>query len=760
MSSTSMSNGGSVPLTAVTKRNGELQQFDSSKITNSVLKCFMRGLGYAYADAKPIAEDITLRVQNLVFAKQDVPSVEDIQDMVENQLMAAGHFEAARAYIVYREDRNRNRLLSRVKPEEAEQIRRNSMYFEHPIQLFQFMSKYARFNEDKGRRETWEECVSRVMTFFQEQMKENKDLLSPLEWDDLGKAILSFQAFPAMRVMQMAGPALERCHVGVYNCSYLAVDNLNAFSEALYILMQGTGVGFSVETEYVDKLPRIRKQRKNQTPEVFVIPDTTEGWCDALKLGIQTWFNGFDVKFDYSAIRPSGALLKTKGGQASGPEPLKGLLEFTRNKILGRQGKWLRPIEAHDIMCKLAEIVQVGGVRRSSLISLSDLEDDDLRLAKHGQFWNTHKERMMANNSAVYNEKPTQIEFMREWLSLVESGSGERGIFNRGGVMNQIPKRRKKADFGVNPCGEIVLRNKQFCNLSIAVARAGDTKETLEHKVRIAAIFGVLQSTLTNFRYISEDWAKNCEEERLLGVDITGQADCPLLRYGVEGRVELLEHLKNVAVTTAKEFALRFGINIPMAVTCVKPSGNSAQFLNCSSGLHDRWSEYFIRHVRMSRHNPLTQLLMDEGVPYHPETGYSLENTPQIVFAFPVASPEGATTRKSKTAVQQLDNWRELKVHYTEHNPSATIYVKQDEWLDVGKWVWDNWEIVGGLSFLQSDDHVYPLAPYVEITKEEYIKLFEAFPNIDYGKIMAYEQYDQTELSGDFACVSGSCDLQ
>lgn len=636
--------------------------------------------------------------------------------------------------------------------------------FVTPIQALQYYDKYARWSQELGRRETWSETVERVIGFFHDQFEPQKSPLTNAEWDELRQAMFNLEAMPSMRIVQMAGPALQRCHVGAYNCAYLPLDSWEAFGELLYVLMQGTGCGFSVEVDSVDSLPRIKRQKGNKAKK-YTVPDSTQGWCHALVMGMQAWAEGEDIDFDFSRIRPQGAVLKTKGGRASGPEPLRQLLHFTKDKILKAQGRRLDPIDAHDIACFCGQIVQVGGVRRAATISLSDLDDRDMREAKTGQYWLNNVQRAMANNSVVYSERPKATVFMEEWLALAKSGTGERGIFNRGGLRSQLPPRRKKVkDFGVNPCGEIILRPRQFCNLSIAIARQGDTHESLARKVRLASIFGTLQSTLTRFQYLPGSWKENCEEERLLGVDITGQMDCELLRpTGYEktedDRKKLLQSLRAVAIATNKEYAQKLGIPESAAVTCIKPSGNSAQLFNCSSGLHPRYAKFYLRRLRIGAYTPISKLLKDSGVPWHPEVGQSAESATVLVFEFPVAAPEGAPTRHDLTAIQQLDNWLVWKDSYTEHNPSVTIYVNDEEWPSVGAWVYQNFDSIGGLSFLPKDGGMYELAPYEEISEKEYNKRAAALPAIDFQKLSDYEKEDMTEINREFACSGDKCEI-
>lgn len=562
-----------------------------------------------------------------------------------------------------------------------------------------------------------------------------------------------------MRLLWSAGEAARKTNVAAYNCSFIAPESLQDFGEIMYILMCGTGVGFSVEQQSIHKLPQIKKQTGKKLP-THVVEDSKEGWADAFVFGLKTWFNGEDVAFDYSRVRPQGARLKTMGGRASGPEPLRALMEFSRERILQRQGRRLNTLDVHDIICKIGEVVVMGGVRRSALISLSDLDDVDMRHAKDGAFYISHPERSMANNSAIYNEKPTVSEFLDEWLSLIKSGSGERGIFNRSTLLEQLPERRREsfashlATCGTNPCGEIILRSKQFCNLSEVVARAEDTPETLLRKIRLATILGTYQSTLTNFPYLSPEWKKNCEEERLLGVSITGQWDSPAVR-----NPETLRALKAEAIKVNEEYAKRFGINASTCVTCVKPSGTVSQLVDASSGMHPRHAPYYIRRIRISATDPLFKMLKDQKFPYKPEVGQTESDATTYVLEFPVKAPDGAIYRDDLSAIEQLEYWKQVKVNFTEHNPSVTVSVSDDEWLEVGNWLYKNWEIIGGLSFLPRTNHVYALAPYEAISKEKYEQLANALPKIDFAEIVCYEETDETQGAKELACVAGSCEL-
>jgi len=865
---------------------------------------------------------------------------------------------------------------------------------------FIFLRTYSRWNDELGRRESWEESVDRYINFMKENLGSK---LTDVEYNDIRENILYQKVMPSMRLLWAAGDAARRTSSTTYNCSFIAPTKLDDFGEVLYLLTCGCGVGFSVERHVVNQLPIVIKQTGNKT-KTHVVDDSREGWADALKLGIKTWYDGNDIDFNFSKIREKGARLKTMGGRASGPLPLVGLLQFTREKILSRQGDRLRPIDVHDIICKIGDIVVMGGVRRSSEISLSDIDDADMRNAKAGSFYVSEPQRTMANNSVAYKTKPTQQEFMEEWLSLMKSGSGERGIFNRSGMQEQMPIRRweKTGDnyytLGTNPCfdgetiietihgpkkikditeptmvysmgdngelvirdasaawktrenaetltitftsgkeltvtpehqiyvpdkgwvmakdlikydkvvhlqrqrrgaayigikltsedknsfrmehrfvyegandiklengwdinhidrnthnndidnlqamphsehatltrtqvpndhqvqgddgrfisapwsnhgakeikplpeylksnlhqyarvlsvepgpiidvydisvsgtnnvianfvvahncGEITLRSKQFCNLTEVVARAEDTFDTLKDKIRIATIMGTYQSSLTKLPYLSKEWKKNCDEERLLGVSITGQYDCEEVR-----KPRTLKRLRDYSIEINRQYAKKFKISPSLSITTCKPSGTVSQLVNSSSGAHPRYSKGYIRRVRISSTDPLYRLLRDQGVPCHPEVGYTEKDAMTFVFDFPVRAPKGCITRHDVTALDQLNHWKILKDNYTEHNPSITVYVGTNEWLEVANWVYNNWEIVGGLSFLpkEDDDHVYELAPYQEITKDEYEKLMKVFPKVDFSRLSEYEKDDQTEGAKELACKSGACEI-
>jgi ribonucleoside-triphosphate reductase len=647
--------------------------------------------------------------------------------------------------------------LSKKVPESVKKLAAESKkYFRNQLAEFVYYRTYSRWMDEEERRETWIETVDRYLSFMKENLG---DKLTGEEYSMVREAILKQEAMPSMRLLQFAGKAARATNVCAYNCSFIAPSQFQDFGEIMYILMCGSGVGYTVETKNVEKLPVVKVQT-GQKLETHIVEDSREGWANALVLGIKTWYSGKDIDFDFSQVRPAGARLNTFGGRASGPAPLQSVLVFAKEKITQKQGKKLDNIDVHDLICKIAEVVVSGGVRRSSLISLSNLDDQALRNAKVGQFWNTNPERAMANNSAVYEEKPSVEQFLDEWLALIRSGSGERGIFNRGGLAQTLPARRLKylkndlSSLGTNPCGEIILQSKQFCNLSEVVARSEDTEADLLRKIRVAAILGTYQSSLVNFPYLSKEWQKHCKEERLLGVSITGQWDCPAVR-----NADTLQKLKKEALKINKEYSKKFGVPESTCVTCVKPSGTVSQTVDCASGIHPRYAPYYIRRIRISTTDPLFQMMKDQGIPYYPEVGQDKENATTWVLEFPVKAPAGSVYKDELTALQQLEHWKMVKENFTEHNPSVTIYVGETEWIEVGNWLYQNWEIVGGISFLPRNNHVYELAPYEEINEERYETLKEAIGDIDFSLIMVYEKEDATEVKKELACAGGACEI-
>jgi len=709
--------------------------------------------------AEALAGTIATQVARILSQRERI-SVEAIQDLVEQQLMAHGHYDAAKHYILYREQHRKLRAERPIDEGTKEIFAETAKHFTGPhrqLQLTQAFDKFSRFNHNIGRRETWLETADRVVGFFRSELAKQDRQLPPELWQELHHGLVAMEVTPSLRAVQMAGPPLERCNSGVFNCWFQGMDGPRAMAEELYLLMQGGGVGFSVESRYVDAWPRVRKQTTKHPATPVGIEDDTEAWCDAVQLGLQTWLDGRDVEFDYSAIRPKGAVLRTKGGRSSGPEPLRNLLTFMRQTVLGAQGRRLTSLEIHDMTCMTHRIVLLGGVRRASGISLSDLDDTDLRDCKKGAFWNQHEYRNQANNSAVYDEKPSAVEFMEEWLSLAKSGSGERGIFNRGSLHKQLPERRKRRGlvFGCNPCGEVVLRSRQACNLSIAVGRGADNVEDLVRKTRLAALWGICQSLLTRFRYLNSEWAKNVAEERLLGVDIMGGMDCPLLLPGAPGREQLFQRLRHEVIEVDREWAERWQLPYSAATTCVKPGGDSSVLLDTSPSLKPYHGEHYIRRIRLERENPVAKVLTDAGVPVFDD----YDRSGMRVFEFPCQAPAGGITLAQHQSMDQLENWLEWKRHYTEHNPSVSVMVRPEDWLAVGNWVYAHWDEVGGLSFFPYDGGVYPLAPYETISAEEYAQRQAAFPEIEWWKIARYEQEDNTTLSQTVACAGGACQI-
>ena len=628
-------------------------------------------------------------------------------------------------------------------------------------QSFIHLSRYARWLPDANRRETWQETVTRYFDFFAKHLKDNNGFtLDAKTREELQTAVLSLKVMPSMRCLMTAGEALEKENIAGYNCSYVAVDSPRAFDEILYILMNGTGVGFSVESQFVEQLPRVAEDF-HDTDTCIIVRDSKLGWAKALKELVAMLYAGQIPSWDVSRVRPAGSPLKTFGGRASGPEPLVDLFKFCVRTFKAAAGRRLTTLECHDIVCKIAEIVVVGGVRRSALISLSDLYDDRMRHAKNGEWWNMNSQRALSNNSYVaQKERPTLTTFLDEWKALYESKSGERGIFSRYGAQQQAERSgRRIIDylFGCNPCSEIILRSMEFCNLSEIVIRADDTMETLMEKVRLATILGTFQSTLTNFGYIRKEWKKNCDEERLLGVSLTGIMDSKLTNGVTSGLAERLEQLKLVAVETNKAWAEKLGISQSTAITCVKPSGTVSNLVDSASGIHARHSDYYIRTVRADKKDPLAKMMIDAGF-YAEADVMRPEHT--WVFSFPQKAPKGCITRNQRTAIEQLEFWRTYQDHWCEHKPSATIYVKEDEWLDVGAWIYRNFDKVSGLSFLPNSEHIYQQAPYQDLTKSEYEEWVKKMPtNVDWSKLSDYELTDHTTGTQELACSAGVCEI-
>jgi len=740
----------------IEKRDGRLVPFDFDKISAAIWKAMVEAKEGTHDDAVLVAHQVAGELGR--FAKKYknfLPTVEGIQDSVEKMLMINDFTATAKAYILYRDKRAQLRALTAAVPTEMrEKIAASSKYFESPYQEFIFYQFYSRWSDTLGRRETWEETIDRFMDYMRERLGTK---LSEKEYAEVRTAILKRDVCPSMRLLWSSGKACRDTNVTAYNCAYIAPVSWRDLSEIMYVSMCGAGCGFAVEPENVEKFPQIQKQTGKKTPTI-IVEDSKVGWCDAFTKACEVWASGMDVDIDYSKVRPAGARLVTMGGRASGPAPLQELMQFTRRKILARQGRRLTTLNLHDIICQIGLIVVAGGVRRSALISLSALDDVELRDAKKGAFWQTEGQRSMANNSAVYETKPSAAEFLEEWVALVASGAGERGIFNRGGLATQMPTRRwtmvkDKRQLGINPCGEIYLQSKQFCNLTSIVVRPTDTASTLKRKMRLATLLGAYQATLTDFEYLSKEWKTNCEAEQLLGVSITGYYDNALVRTD-----KMLEALCAEGVATNRAYAKRFKRNPATAITCVKPHGNSGQLLGVGSGMHPWYAPYFIRRVRISVTDPLLKLAKEQGVPVYPEVGYSTSNASTMVLEFPVKAPEGAVCSSDVSSLEMLNEWKRLKERFTEHNPSVTIYVGDDEWVKVANFVYENWDIVGGLSFLPRNNHVYQLAPYQEITKEEYERRQKELGKLDFSRLVIYEKTDQTAGAKELACAGGTCE--
>ncbi len=749
----------------VQKRDGTITPFEAVKVAGAINKAMIQSGEGSPKESEIVANQVYAELVRIARKhKNFIPTVEGIQDTVEQELIRADYAKTAKHYILYREQRSKLRQKGiHVPPHVKKLAEESKKYFKNPLGEFVYYRTYSRWNDAEARRETWIETVDRYMAFMRENLGPK---LKEEEYKEVRETILKQEAMPSMRLLQFAGTAARATNVCAYNCSYIAPTNWRDFAEVMYISMCGTGVGWSVESANIQALPQIKMQNGKKLP-VHTVLDSKEGWCDAFLLGLQTWAGGQDVEFDFSQLRPAGARLKVMGGKSSGPAPLRELLRFSREKMLKRQGKHLENIDAHDIICKIGEIVVAGGVRRSAMISLSDLEDEKIRDAKKGQFYLTEGQRSLANNSAVYMHKPTEAEFLDEWITLMKSGSGERGIFNRGSLPKQLPERRLKlwkedgiydgqtitGLIGTNPCGEIILQSKQFCNLSEVVCRVEDTEESLLRKIRVATIIGTYQASLTDFKYLSKEWIENCRREALLGVSLTGQWDCPTVR-----NADVLKKLRAETIKVNKTYAKRFGISESSCITCVKPSGNLSQTVDCSSGMHPRHAPYYIRRIRIAATDALFKMIKDQGVPYYPEVGQTMESATTYVLEFPVKAP-GNIFRDDQSAIAQLQHWKLVKENYTEHNPSVTVSIGENEWIEVAHWLYQNWDIVGGLSFLPRDNHVYQMAPYEPIDEKRYREMLERFKHIDFSKIITYEKVDETELKRELACVSGVCDI-
>lgn len=634
----------------------------------------------------------------------------------------------------------------------------NNGDIQDPYRSFIAKSRYSRWLDDENRRETWQETVDRYVDFMKSTDAGQK--IEGYIWNDIRVAILNHDVMPSMRGLMTAGPALARENLAQFNCSFIAIDDVRAFDEALYVLMNGVGLGFSVESQYVAQLPTVNEHFET-TNTTIVVEDSKAGWARAFRELLAMLYAGQVPIIDVSKLRPAGARLKTFGGRASGPQPLVDLFDFAIATIKGARGRKLTPLEAHDLMCKVGDVVVVGGVRRSALISLSDLNNYEMSKAKTGAWWESTGYRRLANNSAVYYKKPSVGEFLTEWGSLYESKSGERGIINMEGLRGSglAPRRDLSQVQGLNPCAEILLRSKQLCNLTEVIVNDGDTKKELTRKVRLATILGTVQSSLTNFKYLRKVWKDNCEEERLLGVSLTGQFGHATLSggRGLDALASWLDALRQTAIETNAEYAANLGINVSTAITTVKPSGTVSQLTASSSGMHPWHNDYYIRTVRADNKDPMTQFMKDFGVPHEPDV-MAPETT--TVFSFPTAAPKDAITRKDLTAIEHLEIWKVYKTHWTEHNPSVTINVKEDEWIEVANWVYENWGFIGGISFLPYDTGNYKQAPYQDVTVAEYDQALAAMPkSIDWSWLSDYEHEDTTTGSQTLACTASNCEV-
>ena len=630
-----------------------------------------------------------------------------------------------------------------------------------PTQYQQFihLSRYSRWNYEEKRRETWEETVDRYFRFFKEHLKDNYNyIFKDQDISELRKAVLNLDIMPSMRCLMTAGPALKKENVAGYNCAYIHVDSIRSFDEILYVLMNGTGIGFSVERRYTEQLPFIPPEL-HDTDTTIIVADSKLGWARAFKELVALLYSGHIPKWDLSNVRKAGSILKTFGGRASGPEPLESLFKFTIKTAQEARGRKLKSIECHDIVCKVAEVVVVGGVRRSALLSLSDIDDDEMRHAKSGAWFHENPQRALANNSANYHDEPSTGTFLREWTALYDSKSGERGIFSsRASALQAKINSDRLVDqelysFGTNPCSEIILRSREFCNLSEVVIRSGDTMTEIGKKVKLATMLGTIQSTLTNFKYLSKDWRKNCEEERLLGVSLTGIMDNSLT---ANPKPESLQNLRRIAVHTNEALAQEIGINPSASITCVKPSGTVSQLVDSASGIHSRHSPYYIRRVRMDAKDPMTTFMQDLKWVWEPDITKPNET---VVFSFPVKSPKGSITREKRSAIQQLEVWALYQEHWCQHKPSITITVKEDEWLEVGSWVYNNFNTMSGVSFLPHTDHSYKQAPYEDCNKRTFNQLNNMICEADWSTLTQYEEEDYTVASQELACSAGFCEV-
>jgi len=744
----------------VCKRGGGEVPFDPRKIDGAVSRC------YAAMGLQPPAAATPAVVAVLSGKYGESCTVEQVQDTVETVLLSLGERAAAKAYMAYRDERAAARRMAVVTPELRSAYEAGAAAMGgDPLRTFQFFDKYSRWNGE--RRETWPECARRAVDHLRWLVvrEVGRDVFTTGEWDELVDAIVACDSLPSMRLLSQAGAAARRDDVSIFNCSFQVIDSLECFRESLLISMAGAGDAYSVESQFVRELPMVRHQR-GLRPDPHVVEDTSEGWADALMVGLSHWFDGADVVYDYSLLRPAGAVLHTKGGRASGPGPLRTVLKLARALVLSRQGSQLRPVDVNDLLCATGEAGNSGGMRRTAKLSLSDWGDTEMQDAKgRPGWWDTHPYRENANNSAVWPDGgPSQLDLIGQFQAMFTARSGERGVFSRENALRTMPRERAEylrrtggaRRLGTNSCAEIYLQSESFCNLTQGVARPGDDLESLRRKVRLAARMGTIQSLATRYRYLRPSWGAHGREERLLGVDVTGQMDCPLLR-GPDAGHALRELRAEVRRQNAAD-AARLGIRESMATTCNKPSGNSSAFLNAAPGINARKIRYGVRNARVSAASPIFRVLRACGVPMDPENGQQADTATKWVVHFPMAAPEGSFIESERSALQQLDHWLVNKRCWAEHNPSVTVTYSPDEMIGIIAWVWEHREEVGGVSFLPRADTVYRQMPYEETSREEYERALAAFPPIDWALIAAFEAEDMTTSSQELACSAGQCE--
>lgn len=739
-------------ITTITKRSGAAVPFDLSFVRRAISLAL--GATHTVADEAALSDQV---YQILCVKGSEEVTVEQTQDAVEDALLAAGLRDAAKAYISYRATHAVRREFA-VAGYLDELAKKELAALKTAFSVFVYKRTYARFIPAKRRREFWSETVDRFMGYMRRRAGSS---LSDAEYQEVHDAIHNLEVMPSMRLLQFAGAPVEKNELYGFNCCFVAPTCIKDLRDIMYLLMCGTGVGFSVERRFVDALPSVAE--RGWGIHHHVVQDSKEGWCDAFFLALETWWKGDDISFDTSLVRPAGARLKNTGGKASGPRPLQELLSHARDMLYVNRpadGR-LRSIDLHSLICKIGAIVVAGSIRRSALISLSDLSDTDMRDCKSGSWWQDNGHFGMANNSATYDSKPEWQEFAAEWKALEKSGSGERGIFNRSNLLSSLPARRFERigaaavhSLGTNPCGEIILQSGGLCNLSSVVCRPKDTLADLERKVRVAALIGTFQSSLTNFEYVQPKFSEVARQECLLGVSLAGQMDCPAVRSA-----EAFATLKKVALATNAEYAPRLGVPVSTCITTVKPDGTLGLITGASPGVHPAHAPFYIRRVRINVNDPICAFLKDQGVPFHPEVGtsFAANNVTTLVFEFPQKSARTSVCRHELSAIEHLEYWKMVKVHYTEHNPSVTISVRGDEWDAAGKWVYDNWDIVGGLSFLPYSDHTYTLAPYEDCTEQEYAARKSAIGDLNFAKLAAYEYEDETSLLSTSACSGPMC---